>query len=40
MEPIDDLVEMAEQSGLALVQTVDMVKCQYEYQYLYIFQVV
>ena len=37
MEPLDQIVQMAQQTGFILKAQVDLVHCQYEYQYLYIF---
>jgi hypothetical protein len=37
MPPIDTIVNLAQQVGFILDAQVDMVACQYEYQYIYIF---
>jgi SAM-dependent methyltransferase len=37
MDSIDDILNMAQSSGFILQGIADLVKCQYEYQYLYIF---
>ena len=37
MEPLDQIVQMAQQTGFILKAQVDLVHCQYEYQYLYMF---
>mgnify|MGYP000010396633 CR=1 FL=1 len=37
MEPLESIVQLAQQSGFILKSQVDLVHCQYEYQYLYIF---
>jgi SAM-dependent methyltransferase len=37
MPPLDTIVNLAQQAGFILDSQVDMVACQYEYQYIYIF---
>ena len=37
MEDMQEIVNMAKNAGFILESTVDLVQCQYEYQYLYIF---
>jgi SAM-dependent methyltransferase len=37
MEPEKDIVAMAQESGFIVQGKIDLIKCQYEYQYLYIF---
>ena len=37
MESIDEIVKQAMSVGFTLQGKIDMIKCQYEYQYLYIF---
>ena len=37
MEDKDEIVQLALSSGLILEGQVDLIECQYEYQYLYIF---
>lgn len=38
MEDIGAIVSLAEKSGFILVEKMDMIKAEYEYQYLYVFQ--
>lgn len=37
MEPLEQIVQIAQQTGFILKAQVDLVHCQYEYQYLYMF---
>ena len=37
MEPIDDIINMAQEAGFIIQGKIDLVKVAYEYQYLYIF---
>ena len=37
MTDIDDIVSEAQMAGFIVDQKIDLVKCQYEYQYLYVF---
>ena len=38
MEPENDILNIAKQSGFIIADKIDLIKVGYEYQYLYIFQ--